>query len=49
MRSGLLMLMGNAKHGAFYWILDLIVSLGSASQVLFLLIVLSKITHHHSK
>lgn len=35
------MLMGNAKRGAFYWILDLIVSLGSASQVLFLLIVLS--------
>lgn len=35
------MLMGNAKHEAFSWILDLIVALGSASQVLFLLIVLS--------
>lgn len=43
------MLMGSVKRGAFYWILDLIVSLGSAPQVMFLLIVLSKITHHHSK
>lgn len=43
------MLMGNAKRGAFYCILDLIVALGSAPQVMFLLIVLSKITHHHSK
>lgn len=29
------MLMGNAKRGAFYCILDLIVSLGSAPQVMF--------------
>lgn len=43
------MLMGNAKRGAFYCILDLIAALDSSSQVLFLLIVLSKITHHHSK
>ncbi len=35
------MLMGNAKYGVFYCILDLIAALGSAPQVMFLLIVLS--------
>jgi len=35
------MLMDSVKRGAFYWILDLIAALGSAPQVLFLLIVLS--------
>lgn len=35
------MLMGNAKRGAFYCILDLIAALDSSSQVLFLLIILS--------